>query len=133
MEVREADAPEVLVHLCLDRKEPTILAEGWTLDNNAGPLPYYFEFVTAASAAHIGGAGVGLLARQAISRGITIMQRSNATFYTVGRNQRISNDHAVLWPLVPSPAGDDGPRPGPRQHSLGCPTEARRPKIRRLQ
>ena len=133
-ELRAADAPEVLVHLCPGRKVSAILAEGWTLASDSGPLPYYFELVTTAAAARTGGAGVGLLARKAISQGIRIMQRSNATFYTVGRTQRIPNAHAVQWPLVPSRAGDSEPQRSPWRRSLAYLTESsRRPKTRRLQ
>ena len=123
-----------MVHLCPTRRVSSILSEGWTLKSDAGPLPYYFEFISASAATRTGGAGVALLARQAISQGITIMQRSNATFYTVGRKQRIPDTHAVQWPLAHSPADVPEPRSSPWRRSVAYITESsRRPKIRRRQ
>ena len=134
VELRAADAPEILVHLCPPRRVSAILSGGWALKGDAGPLPYYFEFISASAATRTGGAGVAFLARQAISQGIMIMQRSNGTFYTVGRKQRIPDTYATQWPPAHTPVNAPAVRSSPWRRGLTYITESsRRPKLHRRQ
>ena len=108
------------------------MSGGWTPKHDAGPLPHYFEFLSTAAATRTGGAGVALRAQQAIAQGITIMRRSNGTYYTVGKKQHISHTYATEWPRTPAATPEAGSSPW-RRGVTYITESSRRPRMRRPQ
>ena len=60
------DTPRLLVFLCPTARATEIITSGWSLPDDAGPVPYYFEFVKPEVAEAAGRTGVGFYAYRAV-------------------------------------------------------------------